>query len=36
MNLSEIHHIAIIVSNYEDAKDFYINRLGLEAGPSCQ
>ena len=23
MNLSKIHHIAIIVSDYEAAKDFY-------------
>ena len=29
MNLSKIHHIAIIVSNYESAKDFYVNKLGL-------
>ena len=29
MNLSQIHHIAIIVSNYEDAKDFYVNKLGF-------
>ena len=29
MNLSEIHHIAIIVSDYEVAKDFYVNKLGL-------
>lgn len=25
MILSKIHHIAIIVSNYETAKDFYVN-----------
>ena len=24
MNLSKIHHIAIIVSDYEAAKDFYV------------
>ena len=24
MNLSKIHHIAIIVSEYEAAKDFYV------------
>ena len=44
MNLSKIHHIAIIVSDYEAAKDFYVNKLGfsviraqgLEAGSSCQ
>ena len=29
MNLSKIHHIAIIVSNYETAKDFYVNKLGF-------
>lgn len=29
MNLSEIHHIAIIVSDYEAAKDFYVNKLGF-------
>ena len=29
MNLSKIHHIAIIVSDYEAAKDFYVNRLGF-------
>ena len=26
MILSKIHHIAIIVSNYETAKDFYVNK----------
>lgn len=26
MNLSKIHHIAIIVSDYEAAKDFYVNK----------
>lgn len=29
MNLSKIHHIAIIVSDYETAKNFYVNKLGL-------
>ena len=29
MNLSKIHHIAIIVSNYKAAKDFYVNKLGF-------
>ena len=29
MNLKTIHHIAIIVSNYEKSKDFYVNKLGL-------
>ena len=26
MNLSKIHHIAIIVSDYEAAKDFYVHK----------
>lgn len=29
MNLSTIHHIAIIVSDYEAAKEFYVNKLGF-------
>ena len=29
MNLSKIHHIAIIVFDYEAAKDFYVNKLGF-------
>lgn len=29
MKLSTIHHVAIIVSDYEKAKDFYINKLGF-------
>ena len=29
MNLSKIHHIAIIVSDYEAAKDFHVNKLGF-------
>ena len=29
MNLSKIHHIAIIVSDYEAAKDFYVNKLAF-------
>ena len=29
MNLSKIHHITIIVSDYEAAKDFYVNKLGF-------
>ena len=29
MNLSKIHHIAIIVSDYEAARDFYVNKLGF-------
>jgi glyoxylase I family protein len=30
MKLSKIHHIAIICSNYERSKHFYVNILGLE------
>ncbi len=30
MKLSAIHHVAIIVSNYEKSKDFYVNKLGFE------
>ena len=29
MNLSTIHHIAIIVSDIHAAKDFYVNKLGF-------
>lgn len=29
MTLSKIHYIAIIVSNYETAKDFYVNKLNF-------
>ena len=29
MNLSAIHHIAIIVSDYPRSKDFYVNKLGF-------
>lgn len=29
MKLSAIHHVAIIVSDYEKAKDFYIKKLGF-------
>lgn len=28
--LQKIHHIAIICSDYEKCKDFYVNKLGLE------
>lgn len=28
--LNSIHHIAIICSNYEKSKDFYVNKLGFE------
>ena len=29
MHLSSIHHIAIIVSDYEAAKEFYVRKLGF-------
>ncbi len=29
MKLSEIHHIAIIVSDYSVSRDFYVNKLGF-------
>lgn len=29
MNLSAIHHIAIIVSDYPRSRDFYVNKLGF-------
>lgn len=29
MNLSKVHHIAIIVSDYEATKDFYVSKLGF-------
>ena len=28
--LNKIHHIAIIVSDYEKSRDFYVNKLGFE------
>lgn len=30
MNLNKIHHIAIIASNYEISKNFYVNILGFK------
>ena len=30
MNLNSIHHIAIIVSDHEVSKNFYVNILGFE------
>ena len=33
MNLSKIHHVAIIVSDYEAARDFYVNKLGFSVNP---
>lgn len=29
MQFTSIHHIAIIVSDYEKSKDFYVNKLGF-------
>ncbi|MGL4500508.1 MAG: SMU1112c/YaeR family gloxylase I-like metalloprotein [Planktothrix sp.] len=30
MKINKIHHIAIICSNYQKSKDFYVNVLGFE------
>lgn len=30
MNLRQIHHVAVIVSDYEISKHFYVNILGFE------
>ncbi|HAN74725.1 MAG TPA: VOC family protein [Planktothrix sp. UBA8402] len=30
MKINKIHHIAIICSNYQKSKDFYVNILGFE------
>ena len=30
MKLNHIHHVAIIVSDYEKSKDFYVNKLGFK------
>ena len=30
MKLNQIHHVAIIVSDYEKSEDFYVNKLGFE------
>ncbi|MBK1809070.1 VOC family protein [Clostridium sp. YIM B02505] len=29
MKINAVHHIAIICSNYERSKDFYVNKLGF-------
>ena len=29
MELSKIHHVAIIVSDYEAAREFYVEKLGF-------
>lgn len=30
MELERIHHIAILVSDYETSRDFYVNKLGFQ------
>lgn len=30
MELSQIHHVAIIVSDYEKSKEFYVEKLGFD------
>lgn len=30
MRLDRVHHIAIIVSDYEKSKEFYVDKLGFE------
>ena len=30
MIVQNIHHVAIVASNYEKSKDFYVNKLGFE------
>jgi glyoxylase I family protein len=30
MNFKKIHHIAIICSDYDQSKEFYVNKLGFE------
>ena len=30
MKLNKIHHLAVIVSDYEKSKDFYVNQLEFE------
>ncbi|MBO0432580.1 VOC family protein [Enterococcus sp. DIV0660C] len=30
MNLSTIHHVAIIVSDYQKSREFYVEKLGFE------
>lgn len=30
MNLNVIHHVAIIVSDYEKSREFYVDKLGFE------
>ena len=30
MKLSAVHHVALIVSDYDKSRDFYVNKLGFE------
>lgn len=30
LNLEKIHHVAIIVSDYEKSREFYVDKLGFE------
>lgn len=30
MQLDQLHHVAILVSDYKKSKDFYVNKLGFE------
>ena len=30
MNLQTIHHVAIIVSDYQRSKEFYVEKLGFK------
>ena len=30
MILQNLHHVAIIASDYEKSKDFYVNKLGFQ------
>ena len=30
MFLNTVHHVAIIVSDYDLSRDFYVNKLGFE------
>ena len=29
MNLKKIHHVAIIVSDYKESREFYVEKLGF-------
>lgn len=30
MKLGVVHHVALIVSDYDKSRDFYVNKLGFE------